>query len=336
MINSLSKISVNNVTKGSNYWGSVTGKIALSVLCFAFSLNPCFAADPFRTQNQRNIGEKTEAAFKALFEDGNYQQAKTYLQEADKIENNDPMLPALRASLAYTEQDWQTFKQYALKTINIANKIKSDDPLRSNLYLAVGNFLEGAYLFQKEGPIPALAKLQQVFNYFDAAEKIDANDPEFNLIKGYLNLLLAVKFPFSSPEEAISRLQDYAAPKFLVNRGIAIAYRDLNRHDQALEFVNLAIESTPLNPELYYLKGQILRQKGQEIEDIELLNEALKNFEIALAKLEQLPLEAVQKPLQREKRKTLEKIESIKGSSGKPNSEILPTISSENLEPKEE
>jgi tetratricopeptide (TPR) repeat protein len=312
MSNNQPKTTINIVPKMGKSWRSRAITIILSLLSFSISINPSFAGDPFRSNNERNIGEKTEAAFKALFEEGNYQQAKIYLEKAESVEKNDPMLMAMRASLAYTEQDWQTMKNYASKTIQTANNLKSSDPLRSNLYLGVGNFLEGAYIFQKDGPIPALSKLQLVFNYLDEAEKIDAKDPELNLIKGYLNLLLAVKFPFSSPEEAITKLQDYASPKFLVNRGIAIAYRDLKNYDQALEFVNLAIESTPLNPELYYLKGQILRQKGELNQDLNLLNEALKNFEIALAKIEQLPVEAVQKPLQRERRKTLEKIESLK------------------------
>jgi tetratricopeptide (TPR) repeat protein len=168
----------------------------------------------------------------------------------------------------------------------------------------------------------AIEKLPKVFDYFDAAEKVDKNDPELNLIKGYLNLFLAVKLPFSSAEEAITKLKDYAAPKFLVNRGIAIAYRDLNNYDKALEYVELAIESTPLNPELYYLKGQILRQKGQSEENLDLLNKALKNFDIALEKSEQLPLQAVQKPLTRERRKTQEKIDEIMASAKTKNSTI--------------
>lgn len=309
------QINLNNVPKISKKFPSFGVTIAGSLLYLFISINPSLAADPFRTENKRNIGDKTEAAFKSLFEDGNYIQAKNYLIEANNSEKNDPLLPAMQASLAYTEQDWETLKNNADKTIEIAENIKSKDALRGNLYLAIGNFLAGAYIFQKEGPVPAISKLQEVFNYFDKAEEIDANDPELNLIKGYLNLFLSVKLPFSSAEDAIKRLEDYAAPKFLVNRGIAIAYRDLDKYDQALKYVNLAIESTPLNPELYYLKGQILREKGEADQNIATLNEAIKNFDIALAKLEQLPVEAVQKPLKREKRKTQEKIDEIKAST---------------------
>lgn len=189
------------------------------------------------------------------------------------------------------------------KTLDYAKAIRNDDPLRSNLYLAVGNFLMGASEYQSKGAIAAITRLQAVFNYFDQAERIDSTDPELNLIKGYLNLFLAVNLPFSSPQQAIANLQTYASPQYLVNRGIALAYRDLGDYDLALTFVNKALESTPLNPELYYLKGQILRNKGQTDNNILVLEEAVKNFDIAIAKIDQLPLEAVQKPLQREKKK---------------------------------
>jgi len=270
------------------------------------------AGDPFRTTNPRNISEETELAFKALFEDGNYLQAKEYLSLPQNVNTNDPLAYALRASLAYTEEDWNNLDIYAQKTVDSAKNIAKDDPLRSNLYLAVGNFLMGASEYQKKGALAAITRLQLVFDYFDKAEKIDSTDPELNLIKGYLNLFLAVNLPFSNPQQAIDNLQTYASPQYLVNRGIALAYRDLKDYELALTFVNKAIESTPLNPELYYLKGQILRGKGHTENNIIILEEAVKNFDIAIAKINQLPLEAVQKPLQREKRKTLEKIESLR------------------------
>lgn len=292
-------------------WSLVSSGIlsSLTVISFASS---AFAGDPFRTVNPRNISEETELAFKALFEEGNYVEAKEYLALPKKSSFNDPMSAALRASLAYTEQDWNNLDIYAQKTLDYAQAIRNDDPLRSNLYLAVGNFLMGTSEYQSKGAIAAITRLQAVFNYFDQAERIDSTDPELNLIKGYLNLFLAVNLPFSSPQQAIANLQTYASPQYLVNRGIALAYRDLGDYDLALTFVNKALESTPLNPELYYLKGQILRNKGQTDNNILVLEEAVKNFDIAIAKIDQLPLEAVQKPLQREKRKTLETINQLK------------------------
>lgn len=297
--------------KHSFLWSLISSGI-LSSLTVISSASLAFAGDPFRTVNPRNISEETELAFKALFEEGNYVEAKEYLSLPKKSNFNDPMASALRASLAYTEQDWNNLDIYAQKTLDYAKAISNDDPLRSNLYLAVGNFLMGASEYQSNGAIAAITRLQAVFNYFDQAEKIDSTDPELNLIKGYLNLFLAVNLPFSSPQQAIANLQTYASPQYLVNRGIALAYRDLGDYDLALTFVNKALESTPLNPELYYLKGQILRKKGQTDNNILVLEEAVKNFDIAIAKIDQLPLEAVQKPLQREKRKTVETINQLK------------------------
>lgn len=305
----------NFLVKNTFFGRKFASTVLLSLSSLIFFTSYALAGDPFRVTNPRNITNETEAGFKALFEEGNYPQAKVYFQKAQNTSQNDPLLPALQASLAYTEGDWTSMETYTAQTLKIAKSIAKDDPLRSNLYLAVGNFLEGANEYRKNGAIAALGKLQLVFEYFDKAEKIDAKDPELNLIKGYLNLMLAVNLPFSSPQQAIDNLQVYANPKYLVNRGIAIAYRDLKDYDLALNFVNQALESTPNNPELYYLKGQILRQKGQKENSLALLQEAVKNFDIALAKAEQLPLEAVQKPLTREKRKTMEKINELGTSS---------------------
>ncbi len=283
-----------------------------SVFSWFSVVSLALAGDPFRTTDPRHISEETELAFKALFEEGNYLQAKEYLSLPKDNNFNDPLAYALRASLAYTEEDWNNLDIYAQKTLDTAQSVVKDDPLRGNLYLAVGNFLMGASEYQKKGALAAITRLQSVFDYFDKAETIDPTDPELNLIKGYLNLFLAVNLPFSNPEQAIANLQTYASPQYLVNRGIALAYRDLKDYELALTFVNKAIESTPLNPELYYLRGQILRGKGQSQNNILILEEAVKNFDIAIAKINQLPLEAVQKPLQREKRKTLEKIEELR------------------------
>ena len=275
------------------------------------------AGDPFRNQNARDIPTETEYAFKTLFEDGDYVKAREYLYSIETVPQNDPLLPALVASLAYTEEDWSQLETYAQTTIQTAESIADQDPLRSNLYLAVGHFLDGANQYHKEGAVAAITKLQLVLSYFDKAEQIDSQDPELNLIKGYLNLLLAVHLPFSNPQQAIENLQTYASPQYLVNRGIAVAYRDLDDYDLALNFVNRAIESTPLNPELYYLKGQILKEKGRKENNIELLKEALKNFDIAFAKIDQLPVKAIQKPLKRERNSTIREIEESTTISNK-------------------
>ena len=192
-----------------------------------------FAADPFREKAARDIGKHTEDAFTTVFLMGDYSGAREPLKLADKKESNEPLAHALRASLAYTEEDWETIKVYALKTLKSADKLKATDPLRGNLYLAVGHFLDGAYRYEKEGAVSAIQKLQLVFKHFDAAEDVDPKDPELNLIKGYVDLLLAVNLPFSSPDQAIARFRTNASPNYLVNRGIAVAYRDLKKYDKA-------------------------------------------------------------------------------------------------------
>ena len=287
---------------------------SLIVLVFTATLNYsnlALADDPFRSENPRDIGEHTEEAFETIFFLGDYQGAKEPLQLAERESTNEPLAYALLASLAFTEKDWDTLNIYAQKTLQTAEALKDIDPLRSNLYLAVGHFMDGTYRYEKEGAVSAIQKLQLVFKHFDTAEDIAPNDPELNLIKGYVDILLAVNLPFSSPEQAIERFETHASPDYLVDRGIAVAYRDLKDYDKALESVNKALEVAPDNPEHYYLKGQILRKIGKKNEDIAILEEALEHFDKAASKEEQLP-EFIVEPLKREMRQTQEKIDEIK------------------------
>lgn len=277
-------------------------------MLFSSSSSNVLAGDPFRGKQTRPIGEKAQAAFEAVFKQGNYPQAKVYLQQAEQNEAEEPLVHAMAASLAYIEKDWDALRNNALQTLETAHNLKNQDPLRGNLYLAVGHFLSGAYQYkQDENIVGAIAKLQKVFAHIDAAEKIDPTDPELNLLKGYLELMLAVNLPFSSPEEAIEQLQT-AAPAYLVNRGIAVAYRDLKQYNQAIDFVERSLQATPENPDIYYLKGQILRKKGKAEENLALVQQAITNYDIALKKVDQLP-QATVKSLQRERRKADEWIE---------------------------
>ena len=274
------------------------------------SINSASAKDPFREKNARDIGKHTEKAFKTIFLEGDYETVGKELNEAEAKEPEEPLTYALLASLAYTEKDWENIKQYADRTLNSAQTLSQTDPVRGNLYLGVGHFLDGAYIYEKEGALPAINKLQQVFKYLDRAEDADPNDPELNLIKGYMDLLLAVNLPFSSPDQAIARFEDNAAPNYLVERGLAVAYRDLKKYDKALKYADKAIATAPDNPEHYYLKGQILRKIGKEKQSVKILNEAISNFELALDKSAQLP-EFVLETLTSEHRKAQEKIVEI-------------------------
>lgn len=237
---------------------------------------PTLAGDPFRvSSNVRNIGNNTQAAFEAIFKEGNYQQAKGYLSQAESAESSEPLVYAMLASLAYTNKDWETLKGYAAKTLQTAEQLTRTDPLRGNLYTAVGHFLEGSYDYKKRGPVGALTKLQKVFQYLDEAKKIDPNDPELNLITGYMDLMLAVNLPFSDPAQAIERLEKQGSPNYLVYRGIAVGYRDLKQYPKAMEYVDRALEITPENPDLHYLKAQILVKQGKKQESLPFFNKAL-------------------------------------------------------------
>ncbi len=251
-------------------------------LAWSLVANPALA-DPFRSNNPHQIGDQTEQAFKMMFEQGDYVQAAQILQTA---ETNEPLAYAMKAALAYIDKNWDVMGENARLTRETAEQLLTTDPLRGHLYVAAGQFLEGAYTLSTQGTVRAtpalLGKLQQVFDNLEAAEKIDPQDPELNLMKGYMDLMLAVNLPFSNPDQAIDRLQTYASPDYLAQRGIAIAYRDLDKPDQALVAVDSAIQQTPNNPELYYLKAQILRKQGKE-------QESLRFFRQALAKQSQLP-----------------------------------------------
>ncbi len=280
---------------------SAIANLAKIAFAAAFTLNiwvsPSLGADPFRTTKPRNIGDKTEAAFLAIFQQGNYQTAERYLQQALSTEPNEPLAYAMKASLAYMNQDWASLDTYSKKTLETAQKLMTSDPLRGNLYTAVGDFLEGTVILSREGTLKgapqALSLLRQVYDNLDKAEAISANDPELNLLKGYMDLMLAVNLPFANPEQAIERLQKNAAPRYLVDRGVAIAYRDLKQYNQALDYANRALKQTSDNPELYYLKAQILKEQAKKDTNQQLMQEAISNFDKALAKKSQLPTNLV-------------------------------------------
>ncbi|MEM8831790.1 MAG: Sll0314/Alr1548 family TPR repeat-containing protein [Cyanobacteria bacterium P01_G01_bin.19] len=287
--------------------------LSISII-ISLNYGAAWAKDPFRTENPRDIGKHTEEAFKTIFLEGDYKTVVEELELAEAKEAGEPLAHAMLASLAYTEKDWENIKKYATKTLESAQLLSQTDPLRGNLYLAVGHFMDGAYIYEKEGAIDAIDKLQLVFKFLDRAEESDPDDPELNLIKGYMDLLLAVNLPFSKPEQAIARFESYAAPNYLVERGLAVAYRDLKQYDKALKYVDKALKTAPENPEHHYLKGQILRQIGKQENSVKVLNKALENFTLALDKSEQLP-EFVLKTLERENRLTKERIAEIESGT---------------------
>ncbi|OUC12452.1 MAG: hypothetical protein B0A82_22570 [Alkalinema sp. CACIAM 70d] len=251
--------------------------------------NPAFAKDPFRTSNPKPIGDKTEAAFKAIFEKGDYSpKTLELLDQAAAKEGGEPLVYALKATLAFMQRDGGTFTTNATMTRETAEKLATSDPLRGNLYIAVGNFLEAASTINSQGMVrgmpTALGKVQDAFKKLDEAEKVSPNDPELNLVKGAMDLMLAVNvsLPLSNPDQAIERLEQKAGPKYIADRSLAWGYRDLKKLDKAVASVDRALAVTPDNPEVQYLKGQILYKQGK-------FSDSIKFFEDALKKEGQLP-----------------------------------------------
>lgn len=234
---------------------------SLTMAMVGFSALPALAGDPFRPGNPHTIGEATEATFEALFQAGNYTAAQRLANQAITTEPGEPMNYAIAAALAYLDQDLDALLAKAEQTQSAAAALKATDPLRGHLYTAVGLFLEGAHVLQDRGLArgtpTVLRMLQQVFRELDAAEAINPTDPELSLLKGFMDLLLAVNLPFANPDQAIGRLRQ-GYPDYLSHRGIAIGLRDLQRYDEALTEVNKALAAAPDNPDLMYLKAQIL------------------------------------------------------------------------------
>ncbi len=267
--------------------------------------SPAWAADPFRTgADARPIGPNTQAAFEIVFKQGNYQIASQRLDQALALEPNEPMIYSMKAALAYINGDLPAFARFGTLTREVGQRLTATDPLRGHLYTGVGYFMEGGYVVASQGLVSgtpqALPKIQQMFSEIEEAQKLNASDPELNLIKGYMDLMIATNLPFSSIDDAISRLQR-SAPEYLSWRGIAIGYRDSNKLDQALEAVNRALLQAPDNPELHYLKAQILVKRDQ-------FRDSIASFQRALALREQLPPRLV-RTIEREARKAQEKID---------------------------
>jgi tetratricopeptide (TPR) repeat protein len=280
--------------------------LGVSAIGLSAMTAPAYAGDPFRSSSPKAIGNQTEAAFKALFQDGNYTKAKTLVQQAEAKEASEPLVYAMKAVLAFNDDDAATFSSSATTTREKATQLVSSDPMRGNLYTAVGNFLEGAAIVKKDGlvrgAVGALSKVQEAFKSLDAAEKIDAQDPELNLIKGNIDLMLAVnvKMPLSDADKAIARLQSDAAPRYIADRSLAWGYRDLKQSEKALGAIDSALKLSPNNPELQYLKAQILVRKNDD-------KAALPWFDQALAQSKQLPTKLVEQ-ITRERTRAQERV----------------------------
>ncbi len=263
----------------------LTASILSAIACFAPVAG---AGDPFRPNNPRAIGDKTEAAFESIFQAGNYRGAEAILATAIQEEPNEPLAYAMKASFAYDANELERMKDFALQTRKAAERLEGQDPLRGNLYIAVGHFLEGGYLLKKGSYLQAVGKTGIIFEHLDKAEAIDPNDPELNLLRGFLDLFLSRYTPFTQSEQVIKRFEQYAAPNYLKYRALATTYRDLEKYELAMQNIDKALAETPYNPELFYLKGQFLRNEGRREMNLGKLEAAQDYYEEALKKSDQL------------------------------------------------
>jgi hypothetical protein len=88
-----------------------------------FLVNPADAGDPFRSSRLHKIGNRTEAAFKVIFQEGNYPAAEDYLKRAISDEPNEPLAYAIKVALAYGNQDLVTLDKYSKKTLDTGQKL---------------------------------------------------------------------------------------------------------------------------------------------------------------------------------------------------------------------
>jgi tetratricopeptide (TPR) repeat protein len=239
-------------------------------------------------------GANVERAKEAMFRDGDYVKAKQYLDAALKTEPNEPLTYAMNTLYPFSSGDFEKVREYGEKTSQAAEKLMKTNPLRGNLYQGVGLAILAAYEMKKAngGALGALNKLQKVFEYMDKANKIDPNNSELNLIKGYMDLLLAVNVPFSDTSQAIDRLKN-AEPRYLALRGMYIGHRDLKQYDLANNAIDAARRIAPQNPELTYYKAQLLNIRGRELKNDNDLRESIKLFEVAYQKRDRLLLSTI-------------------------------------------
>lgn len=296
---------------------SLTRASAIALVATAVAIAPA-AADPFRANDPREVDPQTETAFAQMFAEGNYPAARATLDAAIAANSPDPLTYALRAALAYLDEDWSLVQQMADHTLSTARNL--DDPLRSELYQGIAYALQGGYLISEGGKGPvqgapeALALLPQANAALAAAAALDPQDPELNLVQGYLELALSDVLPFGNVESAIGPLQT-SAPNYLAHRGLAVAYRRARNYDRALTEIDQALALTPNNPELWYLRGQILRRwaEAQTPVNLPALYETVSLFEQVLAVRDQLPEDAMDHLSKNELRRLRRSIECYEG-----------------------
>ncbi|MGD1850211.1 MAG: Sll0314/Alr1548 family TPR repeat-containing protein [Cyanophyceae cyanobacterium] len=314
------KTQASSRVQGILVKGLVRGTAAALVAVLSSLGNLAIAGDPFRSSDPHDIGDRTEAAFEALFVEGHYPEANKAILRAIEEEPGEPLAHALNGALAYVSEDWERLQTAAAATEKAAAALIDTNPLRGNLYAAVGHALWGGFAISEGGSGPfqggpeAFSRLQQAKAALDKANDIDPDDPELNLLRGFLDLLVAGNLPFLNLDGAISQLQK-AQPGHLRHYGLAMANRYLNQPELALAEIELAIAIAPENPHLVHFRGQVLAKLGQATQDVSQLQRAEQDFVSVLAKHEQLPRPMIRHLEHNELRRLRRTIQGLSGGA---------------------
>ena len=254
---------------------------------------PLHAKDPFRSTKARAIGNETSAAFTTLFRDGDYRSALPQIDRAMKANSNEPLAHTMGALVAFFQQDMNTMRQRGTSIKQTAQALQRTDKLRSHIYLAVADLVEASYLFKTEGisGVPKILPLiQNVLNELRTANSIDPEDPELNLLRGLIDILISSVssslIPANDVETSLTRLRQFSAPDYLRWGGVAVAYRDARQPAPALEAIDKALAVAPQNPMLHYFKGQIHWIQGN-------IPEAKRFYQMTLSRAPQLPTQFI-------------------------------------------
>lgn len=139
----------------------------LATLVIATTALPSFAADPFRSNNARAIGNETQKAFELMFKEGNYAAAVNQLDVAVKTEADEPLLFALRSATFYAKEDYLGMRVAGKRVRANAEALKGKDNLRAYIYLAASDLIEAGYIVKTDGLSSAPRALPLVQNVFD-------------------------------------------------------------------------------------------------------------------------------------------------------------------------
>jgi tetratricopeptide (TPR) repeat protein len=217
------------------------------------------------------MGPALESAFEDFFRTGEFQKASQKLTKAQSENPNEPLVYTLQAALAYLNGQRDKMLEMTQKTREVSQTIESKDAARSHLYRGIAQGLEGSSYYLKDGltGIPkALTYVSSMFLEIDKAKQLAPDDPEVNLLVGYIDTLL------NKYDDALQEFRK-AGPPYLSYRGQALVYRDTKVYPKAQVMVDKALEAAPQNPDLLYLKGQILALQNKPTEAIALFDQAL-------------------------------------------------------------